>query len=156
MDREDEKAHGGGKKYFTVEQANRTLPLVRSIVRDLVKQFQDLNLMQERLLVIQRRGEESSGPYREETDSVAEQLQNDAERLQGLLDELHDLGVEFKDFTSGLVDFPTIIDGREALLCWKRGEPQVAFWHELEAGYRGRQAVTEDLAAGIEEGVAGQ
>jgi hypothetical protein len=57
-----------------------------------------------------------------------------------LTTELHDDGVQLKDYSRGLVDFPCMRDGRVVLLCWQLGEPeQIEWWHELEAGFAGRQ-----------------
>ena len=51
--------------------------------------------------------------------------------------------MELKDPNIGLCDFPTLIEGREAYLCWKLGEPEVGFWHDLHAGFQGRQAIAD-------------
>ena len=59
--------------------------------------------------------------------------------LRELVDELLKLGVDFKGFDLGLVDFPCWHEGREICLCWKLGEPAIGFWHETWAGYAGRR-----------------
>ena len=57
-----------------------------------------------------------------------------------LTTELHDQGIELKDYTRGLIDFPSMREGRVVLLCWQLGEPEeIEWWHELEAGFLGRQ-----------------
>ncbi len=57
-----------------------------------------------------------------------------------LTTELHDDGIQLKDYSRGLVDFPCMRDGRVVLLCWQLGEPeQIEWWHEVEAGFAGRQ-----------------
>jgi hypothetical protein len=61
------------------------------------------------------------------------------------MDELRQLGVEAKGH-DGLVDFPTIVDGRRAFLCWKLGEAEVSYWHELDAGFAGRQPLAVTAA----------
>ncbi len=61
--------------------------------------------------------------------------------------ELRKLGVELKDYFTGLIDFPCWMDGREVYLCWQLGEPEVAHWHELDAGFAGRQKLAPDGAA---------
>ena len=61
------------------------------------------------------------------------------EKMREYEQELKNLGVELKDYYIGLIDFPCWMDGREVNLCWKLGEPEVAHWHELDAGYSGRQ-----------------
>ena len=77
--------------------------------------------------------------YREELQQVQAELERDDLRMREYLQELSDLGVVLKDPFSGLIDFPSRMDGREVYLCWRLGEPEVAFWHELEAGFAGRQ-----------------
>lgn len=131
------------KKSFTVEQANQTLPLVRVIVQDIVDLFRDVHDRRERLdRVREARG--SSRPndesvYSEEFEQIEEELEKDIEKLKSFVDELEVLGVEFKDPMIGLVDFPTRIDGREAYLCWKLGEPTIGHWHAIDSGYKGRR-----------------
>ena len=130
------------KKHFTPGEANAMLPLVRSIVRDISELAHSLRERHERLY---RAGaeEEADDPfhaaYREERVHAQEELEADQQRLQGYVEELTKLGVELKDYFAGLVDFPCLRDGREVYLCWKLGEPEVGFWHELEAGFAGRQ-----------------
>lgn len=133
------------KKYFTVEEANRRLPLVRAIIEDIVALFQDVHERKERLLRIRQtsRGGSQNEPnaYEEEVDQIERDLEKDIQKLDDFVQELRDLGVELKDYANGLVDFPTLIDGREAYLCWKRGEEEIAYWHELDAGFQGRQSL---------------
>jgi hypothetical protein len=133
------------KQYFTVESANHRLPLVRSIVADVVKQHQAIKERRTRLLRI-RRPSKTAHRFGESfyTDEVAQielELQKETERLNGYIAELHELGVELKDLERGLVDFPAIVDGREICLCWQLGEPEVAWWHECDAGFAGRQSL---------------
>jgi len=77
--------------------------------------------------------------YREllrERDDVQASLQEDIERIGAL-------GVVLKDYMQGLVDFYGKLDGREIFWCWKQGEERIEHWHDLEAGYAGRQPVPE-------------
>ena len=76
-----------------------------------------------------------------------------AQRLNELIDEVHAIGCELKDWETGLIDFRTIHDGREVYLCWRLGEESIRFWHELNAGSIGRHAI--DIAfkeANVESG----
>jgi hypothetical protein len=59
--------------------------------------------------------------------------------LQADIDAFNERGIVLRDLDRGLVDFPAIRDGREVYLCWIDGEPDIAFWHDLDAGYAGRQ-----------------
>ena len=128
-------------RLFTVDEANRMLPLVRRIVSDAVRDYwrwQDK--VQEFEVAALRSTVESP-------DEVAEQLQVEvtrlAEEIDGYIEELNDLGVLFKGFDTGLVDFASEMDGRPILLCWQLGEEAVGFWHERDAGFIGRQPLPE-------------
>jgi len=140
-----------GKKYFTVAEANAMLPLVRAIVDDIVQLKNEIEERSERLRNVrrlpgQRRGEDN--PYDEEVQQIEEEIEKENDRLEEFCDELRRLGVELKDPRVGLIDFLTQIDGREAYLCWKLGEGDIAYWHELEAGFAGRQSLLEGSAHG--------
>lgn len=64
--------------------------------------------------------------------------------VRSILGELQDLGLVVRDLDRGLVDFPAIINGKEAYLCWELGEDAVEYWHDLEAGYGGRRPLDPD------------
>lgn len=133
------------KRFFTLAEANQRLPLVRAIVGDIVELFRDVTERQQRLAELIERNQLGSkrvaSPYTEELEQMQADIEADYERLNGFAQELADLGIELKDPNIGLIDFPTLVDGREAYLCWKLGEPEVGFWHELTAGVQGRQSV---------------
>ena len=135
------------KKFFTVAEANQRLPLVRAIVDDIVRLFVDVQERQQRLQELKernpRRSQQPPSVYSEEIEHMEAALETDKERLRGFAGELAELGVDLKDPTVGLVDFPTLVEGQEACLCWKLGEPDVGFWHDLNAGYRGRRPVAD-------------
>jgi hypothetical protein len=129
-------------KTFTVEQANRMLPLVRRIVRDIVDAHRTWSA------AVQSYETAATFTRADSPSSTLEALEADVRRLasdiQGYLAELHDLGVEFKGFEQGLVDFPGERDGRPICLCWKLDEDAVTFWHETTDGYAGRQPIAPD------------
>jgi len=124
-------------RFFTVDEANRTLPLVRRIVEDLVR---DHHLWEEKVREFELA---TVGSSPEHPDVIAELLQIDAQRLAADIEhyiaELNDLGVICKGMGTGLVDFRGQIDGRGVFYCWKLGEPGVMYWHEVDAGFVGRQ-----------------
>ena len=150
------------KQYFTLAEANQRLPLVRAIVTDIVELYRDLSERRERLDRIRRlpgsANRDENSVYGEELQQIEDELEKDAGRLQVFVDELQSLGADLKDFRVGLVDFLTRVDGEDAYLCWKLGEEEIGYWHEIEAGFQGRrsllqQAVSEDEAepSGSEE-----
>ncbi len=65
----------------------------------------------------------------------------DFEKLEALIHRIQETDVLIKDINSGLLDFPALKEGREVYLCWQYGEGEIAFWHEVEAGYAGRQPI---------------
>ncbi len=119
------------------------LPLVRAITGDMVRLAYDVLGRRERLSQIrEHREEDSSDLYGDEVVQIEQELEADVERLREFAAELSQLGVESKGAAEGLVDFPAEMDGRIVQLCWRYDEPEVLFWHELNAGFAGRQPLT--------------
>jgi hypothetical protein len=110
------------RKFFSVEEANKMLPLVRAIVKDIVAGYDSLEKKQE-----------GSGG--------SDEVEAGRETLHSLVEELQQLGVQVKDFKMGLVDFPHLREGREVNLCWRLGEERIGFWHDLESGFSSRRPV---------------
>jgi len=135
-------------KLFTIEQANAMLPLVRAITSDLATLAREVVERRHRLAVLTAGREWKPGdPYSDELAEIEARLERDAQRLQEYVEELRELGVEPKGAVDGLVDFPSLMDGRIVFLCWKLGEPEVTHWHELEAGFAGRQSLVAGSVA---------
>jgi len=125
-------------KTFTIEQANRTLPLVRRIVQDIVDHYARWQELVKALDVLAA----SPAPNTDRIDRLQRDIQSAARTIDGFVRELTDLGVEMKGFDVGLVDFPGEMGGHPVYLCWRLGEPAVAHWHERDAGFAGRQPLT--------------
>lgn len=130
-------------KVFTVEQANKMLPLVRRIVEDAVR---DYIRWQDRVREFELASVRSTV---EHPDPIAEELEKDVQRLAESIDsyvhEVTQLGVHMKSIDSGIVDFPAELDGRPILLCWQLGEDSIEFWHEASGGFAGRQPLTRQM-----------
>ena len=139
------------KKIFTVEEANRALPLVRAIVSDIVAKYSAIAERKSRLDGIRSsRSSRSRGVddvYGEELAQVEQDLDREVAELQSFIEELEDLGVELKDISRGLVDFRGMMEGREVYLCWLLGEEEVGNWHELDAGFAGRHSLLAKSAS---------
>ena len=125
---------------FSIDEANQMLPLVASIVRDLVDEFRIL-----RTAGRERRTLEIEQAHGGGQDPRIEQLRDDvaelSSRIEGYLEELGELGVEVRDLELGLVDFPTLIDGEPAYLSWRQGEERVCWWHPADRGFSDRAPV---------------
>lgn len=133
------------KKFYSIDDANRALPLVRAIVSDIVSQYRRVDELQQRLSRVRRdRKRKADDVYAAELEQTRTELEAEENRLRDYVDELRKLGVELKS-EDGLCDFPSLRDGREIYLCWRLGEPQVGHWHELEAGFAGRRRITADM-----------
>jgi hypothetical protein len=131
-------------KQFTVEQANRTLPLVRRIVEDIVIAYRRWAVRIDEFEVA------SINSRPDARDARAEELEREAQALAveiaGYERELAQLGVRCTDHRTGLVDFPGLLGGRPVDLCWRLGEPAVQYWHEVGAGDAARRPVPRQAA----------
>lgn len=124
-------------KVFTLDEANRMLPLVERIVRDIVAAH---HALQERAAEYSTL--DSAGPGTDERrQELRRQIDTFTEHINGYIAELHRLGCLFKGFDEGLVDFYALRGDQPVFLCWKLGEDAIEWWHELDAGYTGRQPV---------------
>jgi hypothetical protein len=115
-------------KYFTPGEAVKTLPLVKKIVIDILADAAQLRVI-------------SSGTaINVENNSEIKRL---TQNIEGYLRELEEIGCYYKDwnFQLGLVDFPSIIDGKEVLLCWRSDEESIEFYHGINDGYAGRKLI---------------
>ena len=125
----------------TLEEAES---LLDSTVRELAEQMVELRgrwrpLQQAWQRVVMKVGSNGGGMSTRDTESLREQLEEITAELNGLIGEITGLGVQIKDVDRGLLDFPSTVDGEEALLCWHVGEPRIAYWHSPEDGFAGRR-----------------
>jgi len=127
------------QRMFTAEEANLTLPLVRSVVTDILAIGQDVKAAMKRL-----------GDEFDSDPTIAAQRRE----LQELYSELDSIGCTYRDwnYTMGLVDFPAIIDGEEVLLCWRSDEPEVLHYHAVNAGYSARSPLPIEPVPDIVQG----
>lgn len=129
-------------RQFTLEQANRTLPLVRRIVADITARFAEWRDLVSRYELVAAQARPDWGESEEQRD-LHRQIDAMAQRVNDHLAELGQIGCVFKGFEEGLVDFAGSLDGRPIYWCWKQGEPTIEHWHDLEAGYAGRKRIPE-------------
>jgi|SRR5919201_74884 hypothetical protein len=132
-------------KFFTLAEANRTLPLVKRVVSDIIAAHAQWKDLVGRYELIAAQARPDWGESREQLD-LKSQIDALAAKISDFEAELQQVGCEFKDYNLGLVDFHGRLEGREILWCWKHGEDRIAHWHELEAGFAGRQPLPEVLS----------
>jgi len=122
-------------KLFTPAQANRTLPLVKRVVADILANGRKLR---------------SLGVNGQPPPELQPEFDACLRNLESLFRELQGIGCCFKDpaFSVGLVDFPAVIDGEPVLLCWRGDESEVGYFHGYEEGYKGRRPIPERYLQG--------
>lgn len=121
------------RRLFTLHEANKTLPLVARIVRDIVDAHGQCSHLQASI---------ESTPRGRKIDELEAQLETRLQRLHDLVEEINQVGCELKDCSVGLIDFLARHQGRDIYLCWKMGEERINYWHELHSGFAGRQPVS--------------
>jgi hypothetical protein len=120
------------KKHYTRDEARDLLPEVRHWLQQLVELRGDIEKQEKRMSALIAPGCDIGGAF---VNAWVRTLAN----VKGLLLEFYRREIQVKDLDRGLIDFPAIIGGKEVFLCWEQGESDIEFWHELEAGYSGRE-----------------
>jgi hypothetical protein len=134
-------------KRFTLAEAESLIPSVDRLLRQAVElksgyanAARKMDSFQERIAlmggVIVDRGK---------VQEARDRRDDAAASLRGLIEQVQELGCVIKDLDIGLVDFPTTFRGREVYLCWKLGEPSIAYWHGVDEGFAGRKAIDQDF-----------
>ena len=121
-------------KIFTIQEANALLPDVKIIVAKIQRAHRNLSRYRDEAKKASEAAEQGGGGI---ADGVAYAAVLTELTLH--LAELEGLGVQLKDFERGLIDFPSLRDGRVVLLCWQLGEgDELEWWHDVDAGFAGR------------------
>ena len=134
-------------KRFTLAEAESLIPNVDRLLRQAVElksgyanAARKMDSFQERIAlmggVIVDRGK---------VQEARDRRDDAAASLRSLIEQVQELGCLIKDLDIGLVDFPTTFRGREVYLCWKLGEPSIAYWHGVDEGFAGRKAIDQDF-----------
>ncbi len=123
-------------RYFTLQEANETLDLIRPLIEEVQR-------IRKRIL----QGQPEAWPAIQRSagnggNRALSNLVPDFEKLDALIHRIQATDVLIKDINLGLLDFPALKDGREVYLCWQYGEGEIAFWHEVEVGFAGRQPIS--------------
>ena len=134
-------------KHFTLEEANGTLPYVRRIVGDIVDEYQAWRDCIVKYEVLTADSKTDEGETDEQV-ALRERVDMIARRINALIEELTAVGCVFKGFDDGLVDFRSKLEDRDIYLCWKLGEPEIQYWHEIDSGFASRQALESQLVDG--------
>jgi hypothetical protein len=120
------------EKHYTRDEARELLAQVREWLKRIVHLRNELEKHDERLSGLMVPGRDLGG------ESVNTWVRSLAS-LDAVLREFQQREIQIKDVDRGLVDFPAIIGGKEVFLCWEQDEEDIEFWHDLDAGYAGRE-----------------
>ncbi len=132
-------------KTFTLDEAQSLLPLVESLLNRAMEARQAAQAIEDELTELSHRIFLMGG-MRVDLERVIErkaELDSHGKRAKESVAEIDAIGVQVKDIEAGLLDFPCRLDGEIVLLCWKRGETEIGFWHSMESGFRGRQVIDD-------------
>ena len=122
-------------RYFTLQEAKATLEVIKPLIEEILTIRQHILDQREEVWPVIQRAVGNGG------SQAASKLAMEFNRVDALVHQIQDMGVVLKDLNLGLLDFPHLRDGREVYLCWKHGEEDIAFWHDMDAGYAGRQPI---------------
>ena len=123
------------QRYFTLQEANDTLDLIRPLMDEVQAIRQKILKNQPEAWPAMQKSAGNGG------NRALSKMVQDFEKFDALIHRIQATDVLIKDINLGLLDFPALKDGREVYLCWQYGEGEIAFWHEIEAGYAGRQPI---------------
>jgi hypothetical protein len=119
-------------KHYTLEEARALLPVVRRWLEELADYHERLKALDKRVAQLIAAGDDAGGPS-------VNQLVLVLGECKGVLQRFRAQEIQIKDLSRGLLDFPSLRDGREIFLCWEKDEDDIEFWHDLESGYAGRE-----------------
>lgn len=121
-------------RHYSREEARALLPQVRQWLRQLADRRRVFDAAEERLEALRTPGADLGG------QTVNAWVRSMPE-IQEVLLEFHRREIQVKDLERGLIDFPSMRAGKEVFLCWESGEEDIEFWHDLDAGYAGREPI---------------
>src|SRR5687768_6096749 len=125
------------ERLFTLEEALATLPEAARLllqIQEWKQVLEECSAALERLLS----ATEGNGHLADDIAKARGAVQAAATELESAFRDMDVLGVELKGIENGLLDFPSLRDGRVVYLCWRQGEETIAYWHDVEAGFAGR------------------
>src|SRR3990172_2486050 len=121
--------------HFTVEEAEYLLPRLGM----LLQQMQELKRQHDRHFAavdeLRDKMKSNGNIVKDELDRQQRALADAAGEINKLIGQVREMGCELKDIDEGLIDFRSVMDGREVYLCWKKGEDHIGWWHEIGSGF---------------------
>ena len=128
-------------KIFTLGEAQTLLPVVEALLRRAQDAGSRADELEREMQLLSQRIFLSGGMHIDVSAAARRRAERDksAQETKDTLAEIDAIGVQVKDLEQGLLDFPSLMDGKTVLLCWKLGEPAIGHWHTEEEGFAGRK-----------------
>ena len=123
--------------YFTLAEANAALHIIRPLISEILRIRDEILAHQPEVWPAVERSAGNGG------NASLSKIALEFQKLDELVHKVLDTGVQVKDINTGLLDFPALRADHEVYLCWKYGEDQIAFWHEVDAGFAGRRPIED-------------
>jgi hypothetical protein len=134
-------------KFFTKVEAERLLAEVKPVIEDAIRLKAALQEAEIDLHQTRQRIALSGGAQLDRSGFIGMKARRDrsAASLKAAIERIHEFGCVVKDLDIGLIDFPTLLRGREVYLCWRLGEAGIRFWHGVDEGFSGRKPIDADF-----------
>ncbi|HXG95282.1 MAG TPA: DUF2203 domain-containing protein [Blastocatellia bacterium] len=126
-------------RVFTLSEARELVPRLRRLLDRVMREREELLGLRMEIDQAREKAEQNGG------SAVGPTYLAHLIRFSEAIQEIEFLGVHIKDYRTGLVDFPYEYEGRIVYLCWKPDEDEIGWWHETDAGFAGRQPLTEEF-----------
>jgi hypothetical protein len=123
------------KRYFTLDEANAAVDTIRPLMKEALEIRQLILKRQPEVWPALEKAAGNGG------SRPASEVAQEFNRLDALIHKIQSTGAEIKDINTGLVDFLALREDREVYLCWRYNEAEIGYWHDLDAGFAGRQPV---------------
>jgi hypothetical protein len=128
------------ERVFTLEEANAALVDLRPVVERMVEHRRNLTAAQRLQAALVTRIAGNGGDLvPSDLREAAASIEHEAKALSDCIDVVTEAGAQIKSLEDGLLDFPSRRGGRDVLLCWRLGEDEIGYWHELDEGFAGRK-----------------
>jgi hypothetical protein len=128
-------------KTFTLSEAQTLLPVLEALVRRAQAAARRVGELEHEMEQLSQRIFLAGGMHVNVAAVAKRKAQREKalEEARSTLAEMDEIGVQVKDLDAGLLDFPSVMDGKAVLLCWKLGEKEIGYWHSPEDGFEGRK-----------------
>ncbi len=130
-------------RLISIEESNRMLPLLRKIVEDITTKWETIIFKRTELECLEKgidAGDEVLSPdeRKARVEAIKQDLNFQIDKINSYIREVEDLGCFVEEFKRGIINFPSLYNGRKVFLCWTFGEESVCHWHELDETYNDR------------------